>query len=52
MDLQRIYMDLHGFTWIREDFSDSGGWMPGSPVIPSDPLWRAVAESCGPYILP
>ena len=45
-------MDLHGFG---RDFSDSGAWVPDPlwrPVAGCGGLWRAVAESCGPYILP
>ena len=36
-------MDFHKFG---RHFSDSGAWMPGSPVAPCGALWRPVAP-CG-----
>ena len=48
-------MDLHEFL---KDFRDFWAWESGAlwhPVAPSGTLWhlwRAVAASCGPYILP
>ena len=62
MDLQWIYIDFHGFTWIYMDLEGTSVILGFGCPIPCgglwravadcDSLWRPVAESCGPYILP
>ena len=52
VNLQWIYMDLYGFTWIYMDLHGFGGISVILELGCRDPLWRPVAESCGPFKLP
>ena len=45
-------MDLHNFLWIYMDLGGISVILGLDAGMSCGSLWRAVAESCGPFILP